>query len=343
MEDTFHTEAMSRTRFSVIVLFDRGEPEPCLSSILAQENADFELIAVTNPGAGIKGDDRLCVIESSEKNPAGRRNRAAERAQGEILAFIDDDAHAPGDWLKQASRIFSDKPEIAGLGGSNIAPEDQGLAECISDIILATPIIGSGNPTYRSSGVPRPAGPGDIHLSNFFVRRDAFEKIGGFNEGLGYGAEDSEFVYLGQKRCEMKFWFFPELVVKHRRRAFGIPYLKQRFKFRRQNGRILLVYPGMYLGNRSLQAALAALLSMIILLALLPWLWKWLALAYYILTLLLSLYSSSPAKARLLRLLPILPFAYLLHHTAYLSGLISGIAEGLLLIGPKRLRKKLKR
>jgi glycosyltransferase involved in cell wall biosynthesis len=353
MEDTFHTKAVSRPkglegkqggpRFSVIVLFERGEPEPCLSSVLAQKDVDFELIAVTNPGAGLKGNDRLCVIEVPEKNPAHRRNRAAEQAQGEILAFIDDDALAPEDWLKQAGSLFADRPEIACIGGSNIAPEDQGLLEQVSDLILATPLIGSGNPTYRGSGVPRPARAGDIHLSNFFVRKHAFEKIRGFNEGLGYGAEDSEFLYLGQKRYGMNSWFYPGLTVKHRRRAFGIPYLKQRFNFRRQNGRILLVYPGMYLGNRSLQIALAAVLSVIILLALLPWLWSWLALGYYILTLVFSLSSSSPGKARLLRLLPLLPFAYFLHHVAYFSGLILGIAEGVFLVGPGKLRKRLKR
>ncbi len=327
---------------SVIVIFDRDEPEPCLSSLLAQQDVDFEIIAVTNPGSGIEAGGKLRTISIEDRNPARRRNLAAARAEGGILAFIDDDAEAPEDWLRSACEIFSKMPELAGIGGSNVAPEDQSLAEKISDLILCTPLIGSGNPTYMSSGAPGPAKPGDLHLSNFFVRREAFEKIGGFNEALGYGAEDSEFMYIGGKKLGMKFRFYPGLAVTHRRRPFGIPYLKQRFEFRRRNGRLMLVHPSMYLGNRSLQAGLAAIPAAVIFLAVWPWLWKWMALGYYLAAVLFSTTSKSPAGNDLKPMLPVLPFFYLLHHAAYFSGLAAGIIEGLL-IGPGKLRRKLKR
>jgi glycosyltransferase involved in cell wall biosynthesis len=328
---------------SVIVLFDRDEPEPCLSSLLAQEGVEFEVIGIVNPGSSIQAGGMLKIIESFDRNPARRRNIAAAETRGQILAFIDDDARAPGDWLRQGAGIFSENPDMAGFGGANVAPGDQGIFERLSDLILNTPLIGSGNPTYSQRGIPRPARPGDLHLSNFFVKKDAFKDIGGFNEALGYGAEDSELMYVGEKRYGMKFWFFPQLAVEHRRRPFGLPYLKQRFKFRRQNGRLLLVYPSMYLNNRSLQAGVGAIVAAVIGIVLWPWLWKWVALFYYVITTALSLRSSSPTKSRLMVFIPFLPLAYFIHHVTYLFGLLFGILEGLFFPGPERLRRNIRR
>jgi len=325
-------------RFSVIVLFDRDRPEPCLSSLLGQTGPAFEIIAVVNPGASLPAHPRLRSLSEADRNPARRRNRAAALAEGEILAFLDDDAAAPADWLATADRLFLAHPELAGLGGPNLAPRECPFFEWLSDVILGTPYLGSGNPTYRADGLARTARPGDMHLCNFFARRECFQALHGFNEGLGYGAEDSEFIYLGRRRRNYGFGFFPELWVTHRRRPFGPSYLRQRFRLRRQNGKLLWVYPDMYGKNPSLIAGLI----LVPLLAVSVWLapvllWAWAALY------LAAVWALSWKRAveRPWALL-LIPPAFLLHHLTYALGLGFGWLEGLLQ-GPRQLRARLGR
>lgn len=325
-------------RFSVIVLFDRNQPEPCRAALLGQSGPSFEVIAVINPGVNFPPPPRWRVLAEADRNPARRRNRAAELADGEILAFVDDDAAAPADWLATADRLFQEHPELAGLGGPNLAPAESSGREWLSEVILSTPWLGSGNPTYRAEGPDRPARPGDLHLCNFFVRRDCFQRLHGFNEALGYGAEDSEFIYLGRRRHDYRFGFFPGLPVAHRRRPFGPSYLGQRFRLRRQSGKLLWVYPDMYGKNPSLLAGLLLIPLFLVSVWLAPVLllgWASLYLA--------AVWALAGKRARARPWAwPWLPLAFFLHHLTYALGLGCGFMEGLLQ-GPRRLRDRLGR
>lgn len=325
-------------RFSIIVLLDRNQPEPCLASLLGQTGPAFEIIAVVNPGASLPAHPNLRSLPEADRNPARRRNRAAALAQGNVLAFLDDNAAAPADWLATADRLLQKNPDLAGLGGPNLPPPDSPWREWLSEVILSTPYLGSGNPTYRADGSARTARPGDLHLCNFFVRRDCFLQLGGFNEGLGYGAEDSEFLYLGQRRQGCGFGFFPELWVTHRRRPFGPSYLGQRFRLRRQNGKLLWVYPDMYKNNPSLRAGLllvplAAVSVWLAPVLLVPWAVLYLAAVWAL---------SWKRAAERPWVLPLVPPAFFIHHLTYALGLGWGWLEGLLQ-GPGRLRRRLGR
>lgn len=324
--------------FSIIVLFDRAEFEPCLSSLLSQKGPSFEIIGVIAPGTKKPEVGNIVkFLELSERNPAYRRNQAVLEACGDYIAFIDDDAYAPPLWLKDAKEIFETHPEYSGIGGVNIAPEEQRVLEWISDVILSTPLIGSGNPTYREARGWRDAHPGEIHLTNFFVKREVFQRIGGFNEKLGYGAEDSEFIWYGNK-LGYRFGFFPSLAVRHRRRAFGWSYIKQRFWFRRQSARLLVLNPGFYGFNPSLIIAGFGTLVLIFILIYKPIWVLFLAIIYFFATISLSF---KKAKKRI-GIIFILPFCFLVHHLVYGLGLFFGIIEGLVL-GRNKLRQKLSR
>ncbi len=237
--------------FSVIVAVGREEIRECLSSLQSQSlpSEQYEILLVGERMQEEGGNVRF--IEVSSRNPCRKRNRGAEAARGEILGFIDDDARAPGDWLESARKIFQDSPGIAGVGGANLIPSESSRGERLTDLILRSRFLGSGHRTYSAEpkGAAGEARVGQIHLSNFFVRKECWKRIGGFNTGIGYGGEDSEFVFVGRERYGLKFLYYPDLIVYHHRREFGYEYLKQRFQLRRNNGRLLLVYPRMYLSN----------------------------------------------------------------------------------------------
>jgi glycosyltransferase involved in cell wall biosynthesis len=63
----------------------------CLSHCLELDYPDYEIIVV--PDWTIASEDKRVKILSSGPNrlPAKKRDMAAETAEGEILAFLDDD------------------------------------------------------------------------------------------------------------------------------------------------------------------------------------------------------------------------------------------------------------
>jgi glycosyltransferase involved in cell wall biosynthesis len=324
--------------FSVIVLFGRGRLEPCLSSLLKQDDASFEIIGVVDSEPPAAPDPRVRFLKIPELNPARRRNKAVAVSSGKFLAFIDDDATAPTDWLAKAKKILETDQALAGCGGSNIAPKNLNRKQQITDLILTDRYFGSGSSSYKIEGQSHPARPGELHLSNFFLRRESFDAVKGFNEKIGYGGEDSEMVFQINRKTGKELLFVPELFVYHERREFGMELLKRNFRFRRQNGKLLLAFPEMYKWNRSLWSGLIALIFAILIIFLFPpsaFLFMAAFYAFFFLRSLLKLKSHRPLSL-------LMPLFYFAHYCSYALGLCAGLAEGLIK-GPKKMKRLLGR
>ena len=313
------------TNFSVIIPIGRpDEAGRSIRSVLDQKTSrEFEVLLVGDVEIEV-ADSRVRSIVVADRNPAHRRNLAAREAVGEILAFLDDDAYARPDWLESAAAVFESRPEVLAAGGPDPAPPDSTISELFSDTLLATPVIGSSVAAHESRrGVWNVEKPHDVALVNLFVRKRDFDLAGGFDESIGYIGEDSALlrVLLGKGLV----LYSEHIIVEHRRRPFPGPYLKQRFRYRRKSGRLLL-QRGVGRGEPKVYALLIAGVAFPLLLLFAPSM-AGIALAlYFALTLKLSWRSSRrlPPPLRLL-----VPFAFLAHHATYFVGLALGIVEGL--------------
>lgn len=109
--------------------------------------------------------ERLATILKSKPGRGTQMNAGAKTASGEILLFLHADTVLPGGWKEKLLSTMSDENVVAGAFSLSI---DSGR--------LSHKII-SSTANLRSRLTKIPYGDQGI-----FVRRDVFEKIGGFKE-----------------------------------------------------------------------------------------------------------------------------------------------------------------
>ena len=158
----------------------------CLDTLHQQSDykSDVEIIVVDN--ASTQFPEEICsafpgvsLYLENTPGPGPARNLGAMRACGEVLAFIDADCHASGNWLSAIETAFQTST-LQVIGGD-------------VQVKYATP----GHPTflepyesiysYRNS---QHIAEGFSGTGNLAVRTDVFTKVGPF-AGLGV-AEDRD-------------------------------------------------------------------------------------------------------------------------------------------------------
>lgn len=300
-----HYVAMS-LRVSVIMPVERvgGDAERAIESVLRQAAPfDFELIVVSAAPLPVPAEARLRNVVEPNRNPATRRNRAVSESTGEVLAFIDDDARAEPGWLANAIAFLDAHPDVLALGGPDPAPDDSTTAELISDMLLATPLIGSGVAAHENRrGTFDLKAASDIALVNLFVRRSVFT---GFDESIGYIGEDTALIESLMRRGRAVYC--DRVRVVHRRRAFPRAYLNQRWRYRVKTGQRRAFTPKVV---AFLAAGTLAILTAP--LAIVP---------YFALTFLLGIRATRLP----VRYWPAIPFAFALHHAIYYFGICWGL------------------
>ena len=186
-----------------------------LRGLEAQDHGDFEVIVVDD--ASRDGTARLAaaspavssVIAGSGRGPAEARNLGAERATGEVLAFLDADCEPVPGWLSAgAAAVGSTPPGAAAATG-----EPAGL---VQGRVLPRPGVVPG-PFDRTLTVTRAWGL--FESANLFVARDAFARAGGFESWLRprRGIELGEDVWLGWRlrRAGVRSAFCSEALAYH--------------------------------------------------------------------------------------------------------------------------------
>lgn len=172
-----------------VIIPHYNQPEhlrTCLDALHRQKNhgSDVEILVVDNGSAQSPQD--ICsdhpgvrLLFQGTPGPGPGRNLGAEQARGDILAFIDADCHASGDWLLVIETAFR-KPGTQVIGGD-------------VRVQYATP----GHPTFlepyeRLYGYrnQKYIAEGYSGTGNLAMRAEVFEKVGPF-VGLGV-AEDRE-------------------------------------------------------------------------------------------------------------------------------------------------------
>ncbi len=212
--------------------------EECIELCQKLDYSDYEIIVLPDkefswPDPGIK------IVPTGRVLPPTKRDIGARYAQGEILAFLDDDSYPKEDWLMQAVKNFGHS-KVAAVGGPAVNPAKQSIAQRVSGMIFSSRIV-SGSHVFRY--IPRMLREVDDYPScNFLVRKRDFEAVNGFSTKFWPG-EDTFLCFKIKNILKKKILYDPEAIVYHYRRALFLPHLKQISRYALHHGYFAKRFP----------------------------------------------------------------------------------------------------
>lgn len=169
--------------------FDRlHDTEAAVESVLRQTLTAHELIVSVdhNPALADHLDTALpssvmIVRNEGDRGVSATRNAGVERATGEIVAFLDDDAVAEPDWLALLMEAFED-PDVMVAGGRSIPAWERGSAPGWFPREYEFVVGCTGHTIAAADGEVR-----NTTGSNMAVRRSVFQQLGGWGVKFGRG------------------------------------------------------------------------------------------------------------------------------------------------------------
>ena len=194
-----------------------------VASVEAQTRPPERLILVVdhNPPLLERARDafpRVQVVpNTARKGLSGGRNTGVAHSVGDVVAFLDDDAWAAPDWLERLAAGYA-SPSVVGVGGT------------------AAPVWPGRRPHWLPPefdwvvgcsfvGMPTETAPvRNLIGANMSFRREVFDTVGGFTDGLGrvgarpMGCEETELgIRLRQSSYgNARLVYEPAAVVHHR-------------------------------------------------------------------------------------------------------------------------------
>jgi glycosyltransferase involved in cell wall biosynthesis len=181
----------------------------CLAAIAAEIDrnaAAAEIIVVDN--ASTDGTSEVAsrtpgvrVIKERERGLVPARRAGCRAARGRLIANIDADTILPESWLERARAEFARDPNLVGLSGPYIyydAPRRVQVAAAgfyrfaFVAYVLVRFVMRAGSM---------------MQGGNFVVRRDALEKVGGFESEFRFYGEDTDIARRLSKVGAVKFTF----------------------------------------------------------------------------------------------------------------------------------------
>jgi len=231
---------LSWPRISVIVCSYNGASRitECFAGLKNLKYPNFEVIVVNDGSDDETGAIALRngfrLINTQNGGLSRARNLGLHASNGEIVAYIDDDAQPDEHWLSFLAHAFMTSDHV-GIGGPNIPPPDTSpTAECVANA--------PGNPMHvlltdrEAEHIPG---------CNMAIRSEALKAIGGFDPRFRIAGDDVDVCW----RLQQRGWtlgFSPGAMVWHRRRDSISAFWKQQMNYGKAEAMLERKWPEKY-------------------------------------------------------------------------------------------------
>lgn len=193
-----HYNDLENLRQCLDLLDAQSVPRERIEVLVADNNSPVGLPAVKEAT-----DGRAEVIVEARKGAGLARNAGAAAASADILAFVDSDCRPAPDWIENGLKALETCDVVGGRvrvgrgATGSLTPAE--AFECVFAFDIESYVRRKG---FVPSG-------------NMFVRRETFEKVGGFRGGV------SEDVEWGRRAGSkgMKLDYGHDVMVEHPARA----------------------------------------------------------------------------------------------------------------------------
>jgi glycosyltransferase involved in cell wall biosynthesis len=196
-------EVLADAPFISVVICTRDRPEQikkCLDRLTRQEYPRYEVVVVDNAPTsdalrhviegqpGDRAEFRYCV----ERRPglSWARNAGIAAAKSDIIAFLDDDDEPDEHWLTGIADGFTRSERIGCVSGIVLpASLENAVEQLFEEIGGHSKGRGFVHETFSKSGPQSPLFPLPPFGvgANMAFRREALDRIGGFDTALGAG------------------------------------------------------------------------------------------------------------------------------------------------------------
>jgi GT2 family glycosyltransferase len=181
---------------ALAALAAQGAPGPGVEVLVVGRDA---------PGQ-VPRDGSVRFLETAERlNPAAARNRAVAEARGDRLLFLDADCRPLPGWRERLDAALDRSPVVGGAVTFPTAPAETSVW-ALADNIASFHGLLADRPAENASRLPL----GSLNLA---VRRDAWERVGPFDEALPT-SEDHDWI-LRARTAGLATAFEPAAVVEH--------------------------------------------------------------------------------------------------------------------------------
>ncbi len=181
----------------------------CLESILAQtrELGDaVEIIVVNNASTDrtrevALGYAGVRVVDEARKGLTFARQAGFVASSGELIANVDSDSRLTPGWVEKVLANFAGDAKMVSLSGPFIYYDltPQQLVSVRIFYAAAFLVYALNRWVLRAGSM--------VQGGNFVLRRDALEKIGGFNTAIAFYGEDTDIARRMHRVGRVKYTF----------------------------------------------------------------------------------------------------------------------------------------
>ena len=216
---------MNQPEISIVVPVFNSEATiaQCIESLLALDypKDKYEIVVVDNAStdgtAKILDNYPVRVLPENRRGACCARNTGWRAAAYDLIAFTDSDCRVEKNWLSSIAPHFQD-PMVGASGG----PLDSAKPQTVIEEYVIRKDILSQKRAMRNE----PISPPFLITANAVYRREALEKVDGFDDAFTLAGEDADLcwriVWLGYS-----IKYEPEATVIHQHRSTLRGMLKQ--------------------------------------------------------------------------------------------------------------------